>query len=114
MQKIILFTAIMLVAIASKLNAQEVNSEKYPLDWSTGQSEPKRYEIGPDKSLEHSGQNVFTIKSIKSKIDGFGSSMRTIKSDLYLGKTVKMSGFVKTEKVKSWVGFWMCFDFYKF
>ena len=62
MQKIILFTAIMLVAIASKLNAQEVNSEKYPLDWSTGQSEPKRYEIGPDKSLEHSGQNVFTIK----------------------------------------------------
>ncbi|HRM12259.1 MAG TPA: hypothetical protein PLV47_04725 [Flavobacterium sp.] len=113
MQKIILFTAIMLVAIASKLNAQEVNSEKYPLDWSTGQSEPKRYEIGPDKSLEHSGQNVFTIKSIKSKIDGFGSSMRTIKSDLYLGKTVKMSGFVKTEKVKSWAGLWMRVDFYK-
>ena len=112
MQKIILFTAIMLVAIASKLNAQEVNSEKYPLDWSTGQSEPKRYEIGPDKSLEHSGQNVFTIKSIKSKIDGFGSSMRTIKSDLYLGKTVKMSGFVKTEKVKSWAGLWMRVDFY--
>ena len=112
MQKIILFTAIMLVAIASKLNAQEVNSEKYPLDWSTGQSEPKRYEIGPDKSLEHSGQNVFTIKSIKSKINGFGSSMRTIKSDLYLGKTVKMSGFVKTEKVKSWAGLWMRVDFY--
>ena len=112
MQKIILFTAIMLVAIASKLNAQEVNSEKYPLDWSTGQSEPKRYEIGRDKSLEHNGQNVFTIKSIKSKIDGFGSSMRTIKSDLYLGKTVKMSGFVKTEKVKSWAGLWMRVDFY--
>ena len=112
MQKIILCTVMLLVGLVTKLNAQEVDSEKYPLDWSTGQSEPKRYEIGRDKSLEHNGQNVFTIKSIKSKIDGFGSSMRTIKSDLYLGKTVKMSGFVKTEKVKSWAGLWMRVDFY--
>ena len=103
----------LLVGLVTKLNAQEVDSEKYPLDWSTGQSEPKRYEIGCDKSLEHNGQNVFTIKSIKSKIDGFGSSMKTIKSDFYLGKTVRMTGYVKTEKVKSLAGLWMRVDYYK-
>ena len=102
----------MLVALATNLNAQELHSEKHPLDWSTSQSEPKRYEIGSDKSLEHSGQNVFTIKSIKSKINGFGSSMRTIKSDLYLGKTVKMTGYVKNNKVRSWAGLWMRVDYY--
>lgn len=112
MQKIILCTVMLLVGLVTKLNAQEVDSEKYPLDWSTGQSEPKRYEIGRDKSLEHNGQNVFTIKSIKSKIDGFGSSMKTIKSDLYLGKTVKMTGYVKSENVKNWAGLWMRVDYY--
>ncbi|WP_414000178.1 hypothetical protein ACMDB5_06390 [Flavobacterium sp. W1B] len=112
MQKIILFTAILLVGLVAKLNAQEVDSGKFPLEWSTGQSEPKRYEIGPDKSLDHNGQNVLTIKSIKSKIDGFGSSMKTINSDLYAGKTVKMTGYVKSEKVRSWAGLWMRVDYY--
>jgi len=113
MQKIILCTVILLVGLVIKINAQEVDSGKYPLDWSTGQSEPKRYEIGRDKGLEHNGQNVFIIKSIKSKIDGFGSSMKTIKPDLYLGKTVKMTGYVKSNKVKSWAGLWMRVDYYK-
>ncbi|WP_348822726.1 hypothetical protein [Flavobacterium aestuarii] len=111
MQKIILFTTILLVAIVTQLTAQEKDSVQ-SLKWSTGQSEPKRFEIGPDKSPEFTNQNVFTIKSIKSKIEGFGSSMRTINPDLFLGKTVKMSGYVKSEKVKSWAGLWMRVDYY--
>lgn len=96
----------------AKLNAQASGSEQYPTEWSTSQTEPKRYEIGLDKSLEYNGQKVVTIKSIKSKIDGFGSSMKWINADLYLGKTVKMSGYVKSENVKSWAGLWMRVDHY--
>lgn len=112
MKKNILFTVIILVALVTKLNAQELGSEQHPMEWSTSQAEPKRYEIGTDKSPEFIGQNVMTIKSIKNKINGFGTSMKTINSDLYLGKTVKMSGYVKSENVKSWAGLWMRVDYY--
>ena len=113
MQKIILFTAIMLVAMVTKLNAQNNGSYKYVLDWSYWEPESPNYNMSFEKDSELLDQNIFTIKSIKSKIDGFGTLMKTVQSDSFKGKTVKMSGFVKTEKVKSWAGLWMRVDFYK-
>ena len=112
MQKIILFTAILLVAIVAKVNAQNSGSYKYVLDWSYWQPESPNYNMSFEKNPESLDQNIFTIKSVKSKIDGFGTLMKTVQSDSYKGKTVKMSGFVKTEKVKSWAGLWMRVDFY--
>ena len=112
MQKYILYTLIILVALVTKMNAQQLDSEQYSMEWSTSQAEPKRYEIGTDKSPEFIGQKVMTIKSIKSEINGFGTSMKTINSDMYLGKTVKMTAYVKSENVKSWAGLWMRVDYY--
>jgi hypothetical protein len=112
MQKIRLFTLIMLVAMATKLNAQNKGSYKQVLDWTYWQTEPVKYEMNLEENPEFSNQNIFTIKSVKSKINGFGSLMKTIKSDLYRGKTVKMSGYVKAENVKSWAGLWMRIDYY--
>ena len=112
MQKIILFTAILLVAIVAKVNAQNSGSYKYVLDWSYWQPESPNYNMSFEKNSETLDQNIFTIKSVKSKIDGFGTLMKTVQSDSYKGKTIKMSGFVKTEKVKSWAGLWMRVDFY--
>jgi hypothetical protein len=40
-------------------------------------------------------QNVFSIKSVQSKIYKFGTLMKTIKSDDYKSKTVKMTGYIK-------------------
>ena len=73
---------------------------------------PASYEMGPEKNTEFSNQNVLTIKSIESKINGFGTIMKTIKPDLYLGKTVKMTAYVKSKNVKSWAGLWMRVDYY--
>lgn len=112
MQKIILVTIIMLLAMATKLSAQEVNSEKYSVEWSYRQPEIESYEIGPDKSPEFINQNILTIKSVKSQIIGFGNIMKSITSDLYLGKTVKMTGYVKSNKVRSWAGLWMRVNYY--
>ena len=109
MQKIILFTLLLLVAMVAKVNAQEL---EFPLDWSYKQTVPGSYEIGLDKTPEFANQNVLTIKSIKKKINGFGNIMKTIKSDLYVGKTVKMTGYVKSENVKYWAGLWMRVDYY--
>ncbi|WP_248905622.1 hypothetical protein [Flavobacterium sp. K5-23] len=109
MQKIILFTLIMLVTMVAKLNAQELERS---VEWSYREPLPGSYELGPENNPEFNNQNIYTIKSIKSKISGFGNIMKTIKSDLYLGKTIKMTGYVKSENVKSWAGLWMRVDYY--
>jgi hypothetical protein len=112
MQKIMLFTIIMLVAMATKLNAQNKGSYKHILDWTYWQAESPNYEMGLENNPEFINQNIFTIKSVQSKIKTFGTLMKTIKTDLYKGKTVKMSCYIKSENVKSWAGLWMRVDYY--
>jgi hypothetical protein len=112
MKKSILFTVLFLSAFAVKIHAQDKGSYKYIQDWSYWQAESPNYEMSLEKSLESDNQNAFTIKSIKSKFYGFGTLMKTIKSDEYLGKTVKMTGYLKTDDVKSWAGLWMRVDYY--
>lgn len=102
----------MLVALVTKSNAQNPDSIKSTSEWKNRGSMPASYEMGPEKSPEFSNQNVLKIKSVESKINGFGTLMKTIKPDLYLGKTVKMTAYVKSESVKSWAGLWMRVDYY--
>jgi hypothetical protein len=112
MRKIMLFTIIIMVAMATKLNAQNKGSYKHILDWTYWETEPAKYEMDLENTSESSNQNIFTIKSVQSKINGFGTLAKTTKTDLYKGKTVKMSGYVKSVNVKSWAGLWMRVDYY--
>ncbi|GEC71108.1 hypothetical protein SAMN05443543_101374 [Flavobacterium flevense] len=112
MQKYILFILIISFAFATNLNAQKKGSYKKVLDWGYWQAEQPEYEMSLEKNVEFSNEDILTIKSVKSKIDGFGTLMKTTKPDLYLGKTVKMTAYVKNENVKSWAGLWMRVDYY--
>jgi hypothetical protein len=112
MKKIILFSIIVLVAVTTKLNAQNKGSYKQVLDWSYWQPESPNYEMNSEKSTEFSNQDILTIKSVKSKISSFGTLVKTTKPNLYVGKTVKMTAYVKSDKVKSWAGLWMRVDYY--
>ena len=38
--------------------------------------------------------------------------MKTVDATPYQGKTVKMTGYIKSENVKNWAGLWMRVDFY--
>jgi len=102
----------MIVALATKLSAQDKGSYKHILDWTYWQPESAKYEMNLEKNPESIDQNIFTIKSVQSKISGFGSLGKHTQTDLYSGKTVKMSGYVKSEDVKSWAGLWMRVDYY--
>ena len=108
MQKVILFVAIMLLSLLCKVNAQGVDAIKNSPDWHYRGSKPNSYEMGSDKN----NQTVYKIKSIQSKTNGFGTIMKTIQPDAFLGKTIKMSAYVKSENVKSWAGLWMRVDYY--
>ena len=112
MQKIILITTIVLLSLICKVNAQGVDAIKNSSDWHYRGSKANSYEMGSDAGAEINNQTVYKIKSIQSKINGFGTIMKTIQPEAFLGKTVKMTAYVKSENVKSWAGLWMRVDYY--
>jgi hypothetical protein len=81
-----------------------------PTGWFNAGSKPQSYEMGIDKGAGQSGKNAATIKSKDAKIEGFGTLMQQCKPDQYLGKRVRMTGYVKSEKVESWAGLWLRVD----
>ena len=81
-----------------------------PTGWFAAGSKPKSYEMGIDKGAGKDGKNAATIKSIDKKIEGFGTLMQQSKPDKYLGKRIRMTGFVKSENVTTWAGLWFRVD----
>ena len=81
-----------------------------PAGWFAAGSKPKSYEMGIDKGAGQDGKNAATIKSIDKMINGFGTLMQQKKPDKYLGKRIKMTGFVKSENVANWAGLWFRVD----
>lgn len=81
-----------------------------PSDWFKAGNSPKSYEMGIDKGVGKDSKNAGTIKSIETNIKGFGTLMQECHADKYLGKRVKMTGYVKSENVIDWAGLWLRID----
>ena len=81
-----------------------------PKYWFKAGSEPDAYEMGIDKGAGPNGGNAATIKSIKTKIKGFGCLMQNSQPDKYLGKRVRMSAYVKTKDVVDYASLWFRVD----
>lgn len=81
-----------------------------PAGWFTAGNKPQSYEMGIDKGAGQNGKNAATIKSKDAQIDGFGTLMQEFKPGKYLGKRVRMSGYVKSENVANWAGLWLRVD----
>ena len=75
-----------------------------PTGWFKAGDKPNSYDMGIDKGAGQNGTNAATIKSIDKKIDGFGTLMQNCLPDNYIGKRVRMSGFLKTKDVSDWSG----------
>lgn len=81
-----------------------------PTGWFVSGSSPYSYEMGIDAGKGQNGGNAATIKSVEKKIDGFGTLMQQIEPNLYLGKRIRMSGYVKSENIKEFSGLWLRID----
>ena len=81
-----------------------------PNGWLKAGSKPKSYEMGIDQIEGRQGKNAATIKSIDKNIDGFGTLMQQSKPDKFLGKRIKMTGYLKSENVSDWSGLWLRVD----
>jgi len=81
-----------------------------PDGWIKKGSHPDSYEMGIDKGTGQDGKNSATIKSKEDDIQGFGTLMQSSNPQKFLGKKIKMTGYLKTENVKGWTGLWLRVD----
>ncbi len=78
--------------------------------WSLHGVTPDRYETGIDPSMRHSGTASAFIKSIKPPSTAHVSVLQGIGAEAYRGKRVRLSGYIKTERVSQYAGLWMRVD----
>lgn len=81
-----------------------------PKGWSPGGTDLTQYEMGIDKNAGRGGTNAATIKSIPDKPKNFGTMLQYCAPDKYLGKRIRMSGYMKSKDVQGWAGFWLRVD----
>jgi hypothetical protein len=82
----------------------------FPSDWVAGGSKYKCYFMGTEKGAGRDGKSGATIQSLKKKVKGYGTLMQNTLPDKFLGKRVRMVGFIKTANVQEWAGFWFRVD----
>jgi hypothetical protein len=99
----------MLVA-GTVLAAAVAASAQTPKGWFAAGSNPKDYRMTVDRTMAHGGKASASLKSAVAVPAGFGTLMQTFKANAYLGKRVRMSGYVRAQDVKNWAGLWMRVD----
>jgi hypothetical protein len=82
------------------------------IGWVLTGNHNNKYQMGVDKGSGKDGKDAMTLKSI-DKIDDnkiFGASATIRVPTQYLGKRVRLTGYIKTKEVPHWAGFWFRVD----
>lgn len=103
--QLISVTAVSFLTIASIFAFKPMDDIK---GWFLSGSSPESYEIGLVKDVERNS-NVGYLKS-KKAVEGFGTIMQSFNPTSYLGKRVRLSGYIKSKDVTSWAGMWFRID----
>ncbi|MCB9196309.1 MAG: hypothetical protein H6598_08805 [Flavobacteriales bacterium] len=104
----VLFSTLFLTSLF--LFSFSTNKNTIPDGWFAAGSQPKDYYMGRDLETFRNGKQSATIRSTKTKIKGFGTLMQTCDADDFLNKRIKFSGYMKSENVTEWAGFWFRID----
>ena len=108
---VLLGSGIVLVAILAALSIQTSGASLgMPDGWIRAGSTPADFDMGTDRSVAHAGKTSGYLKSKVAKPGGFGTLMQMCNAEEFHGKRVRMSAWVKSEKVMSWAGLWMRVD----
>lgn len=90
-------------------HASSVPDNSAPTGWNKHESHDGSYEVSLDSGVRYAGTSSGRINS-RFHSRGFGTLMQAIKADLYLGKRLRLTGYVKTVGVNDSVGLWMRVD----
>jgi hypothetical protein len=97
------------VAAAKKAAEERAAAEKLLGGWLIGGSNRDDYTMGIDRTVRQSGKASGFIKAKVTDPKGHGALMQTFRADDYRGKRLRLSAFVKAEKVKDH-GLWLQID----
>ncbi|WP_313804322.1 AraC family transcriptional regulator [Cytobacillus sp.] len=101
--------------LMSKLTLQKeeirLKNEQLLKGWKLSGSHPFNYQMGIDRETFHKGRASGFLKSVTVHSQGeFATMMQEFKAEKYLGKRLKLSGFIKSRDVDGFCGFWMRVD----
>lgn len=96
----LLSLALLVLALGS-LTYGRVLTDDAPKDWVKAGDHPQNYEMRLDKSVKHGGRASASIKFIAEKPEGFGTLMQNFAADVYRGKRLRMSAWMRTENADS-------------
>ena len=85
-----------------------------PAGWYDGGSSPGYYVLGIDDEMAKAGKRSAFIESKERVEDGFGALLTVFPASQYLGRTIKLSGYIKTENVSDCAALWLRIDGNKF
>jgi mannose-6-phosphate isomerase-like protein (cupin superfamily) len=75
--------------------------------WSAAGSDTQEYVSGIDPTIAYRGQASGSIQSIVSRPDGLGLLRQTVKAGEYRDKRVRISGYLKTDRLNGAASFLM-------
>lgn len=78
--------------------------------WFKAGSKPGFYVIGKDSSVDYKGKAPLYIKSTENVTEGFGTIMNGMEAKDYIGKRLRLTGYIKTNKIDGKAGMWMRID----
>ena len=84
---------------------------RIPKDWFAAGTRVEAYRIGIDPDETKDGKPTVAIRrDTDVPGDGFGTLMQQCLPSEYAGKRVRMSGYMKSQDVAGWAGFWFRID----
>ncbi|HWC16256.1 MAG TPA: hypothetical protein VG498_04550 [Terriglobales bacterium] len=85
-----------------------------PHGWFLAGSKPANYETGIDPEASYHDAHSAFLKSktpdLENEGSGFGTLMQSFRAEQYLGKRVRLTGYIKSAAVREWAGLWMRVD----
>lgn len=104
---IVVLSGISLVSCNSRNTPAELG---FPDGWMIAGSRHECYDIGTDRTNRFDSLVSGTIRSREEVSDGFATLMQICSPVKYLGKRVKMSGYLRSSRLKDWSGLWLRVD----
>jgi hypothetical protein len=100
----VLFLLAALVALVSAAAA----GDPLPQGWMGGNTQD--YDVGLDRKTAHAEGASAYIKAKTAAPESFGTIVQSFSAEKYLGQRVRMTAFVKADKITDWAGLWMRVD----
>jgi hypothetical protein len=85
-------------------------NEKLPASWFKSGQTPDNYLMKLEKGTGFENTNCASITSIDKAVEGFGTLMQTCLPDKFLGKRIKLTGYVKSKNLTASACIWMRID----